>query len=214
MSNSARRIVLFVAALLGLMAGAAGPANADIIFDDTATNGASDRSGSDDPVTFISNVAQNTVITNIGILDSLSAAGDIQFLVYDITSSSLVYLSGPEGFAGDASDTFTWKVSDSFSYTLLAGHQYYIGGVADVANLASYEYPHSDFTENGITSDSNNGNFAYDGTSEGPGSAGIPLQLNGPGSAVPEPSSIVAGGLGALMVVGCACRRRKTKLAA
>jgi hypothetical protein len=183
-----------------------GQARADIIFNDSNFNGHSSRSGADDPVTFITNVAQNTAITNIGILNDLATAGDVRFLIYDINTASLVYLSSPKAFGAD-SGSDTWKVSDAFSFTLLAGHQYYIGGVANVSNLAAFQFPPINHTENGITSDGSNGNFTFNGGIEGNGGAGIPLRLYA-NAAVPEPTSLALFGLGTLGLAGWRLRRR------
>jgi hypothetical protein len=186
-----------------------GQARADIIFNDSNFNGHTMRNG-DGPVTFISNVAQNTAITNIGILDDLVTAGPVRFLIYDINTASLVYISSPKAFGAD-SGTDTWKVSDAFSFTLLAGHQYYIGGVADVPNFAAFQFPPIDHTENGITSDGANGNFDFNGNSEGSATAGIPLRLYD-NVAVPEPTSLALFGLGTVGLAGWRLRHQRASV--
>jgi hypothetical protein len=198
-------------AALALLLGGVGQARADLIFSDTAFNNTSSRSGANDPLTFITNVAQNTNITNIGIFMNMPSSGSIQFMIYDITLGALEYISSPQAFAADSGGAVTLKESASFSFTLLAGHQYYIGGVANVANNAASQFPHSDFTQNGITSDSNNGNFTYNGAFVGLGAAGIPLELFGPTltTATPEPASLTLLGVGAVGLIGYGWRRRR-----
>jgi hypothetical protein len=176
------------------------------------------RVAGDSPGTFIKQVAVDTPITNISVLNFLNTAGDMKFLIFDHATGTLILQTGPLAFAADAGtpDTSkTWKRSPDFVFTLLAGHQYDIGGIADVGAHFAYIGPaNPDFTQNGITSGQPNANFtSFDAPAEQPvkGETDIALRLESTPPAapvVPAPASIALFGLGALMVVGCTCRRR------
>jgi PEP-CTERM motif len=193
-------------------------ARAGFIFDNSAaaTLDATRTTGGASPGTFIKEVASDTPITNISVLNFLNTAGDMKFLIFDHATGLLLLQTDPLAFAADAgsADTSkTWKRSPDFVFTLLAGHQYDIGGIADVAAHYAYIGPSNpDYTQNGITSGQPNANFAsFDAPAEQEtGGADVALRLEStpPAPVVPEPSSFALFGLGALIVVGCAYRRQ------
>ena len=102
----------------------------------------------------------------------------------------------------------TWRRSDDFLFALLTGQQYDIGAIADVPSSWPFFVPAVggpvDFTQNGITSRTQNANFANfaNPVEAGHGGTDIPLRLEGFVAAIPEPASLVLvcfGGLGLLV---------------
>jgi PEP-CTERM motif len=192
-------------------------ARAAFIFDNSAAASLdTTRHPSDSPGTFIKQVAIDTPITNISVLNFLNTAGDMKFLIFDHATGLLLLQTDPLAFAADAgsADTpKTWKRSPDFVFTLLAGHQYDIGGIADVAAHYAYIGPSNpDYTQNGITSGQPNANFtSFDAPAEqrvrGDTDIALRLESTPPAPVVPEPPSFALFGLGALIVVGCAYRR-------
>jgi hypothetical protein len=203
-----------------ILCGIGSEARAGFIFDNSAAASLdTTRIAGDSPGTFIKQVAIDTPITNISVLNFLNTAGDLKFLIFDHTTGMLLLQTAPLAFAADpgSPDTSkTWKRSPDFVFTLLAGHQYDIGGIADVGAHYAYIGPSiPDFTQNGITSGQPNANFvSFDAPTDLPSSGGadiaLRLESTPPATApvVPAPASCVLFGLGALMVVGCAYRRR------
>jgi hypothetical protein len=195
---------------VGCMLVATVQAKADIlIFDNYSTNvgqynSVTNRSADFDPGTFVSGVAANTTISEIGVYTNQVSAGEDKFIIADHATGNILFVSTPTTFAADAGGAFSWKVSDPFSFTLLAGQQYDIGFISDTSANVPYAFPGFNYTQSGITSDSNNPNFSsYANPIESPaGATTIPLQLYAP-AAVPEPGSmaLAAVGLGALVVV-------------
>jgi hypothetical protein len=194
-------------------------ARAAFIFDNSAAATLdTPRKIGDSPGTFIKQVAVDTSITNISVLNFLDTAGDMKFLIFDHATGMRLFQTAPLAFASDSGspDTSkTWKRSPDFVFTLLAGHQYDIGSIADVAAHYAYIGPfHPDYTQNGIASGQLSANFtSFDAPAEQltRGESDIALRLESTPPAapvVPAPASIALFGLGALMVVGCTCRRR------
>ena len=139
-------------------------------------------------------VANDITIGDIAVKTDSSAIVLYKFAIFDTANTSApVYLSGPKSFAGDAFGTFTYKMSDDFSFTLLGGHTYYIGAITSTgATFALDKTPES---QNGITSSSYSVELVnYNGTPQVGDSFSYEgqIQLFAPSTAaVPEPSSMI-----------------------
>lgn len=197
--------VLTLAALSGA-AHAGGP-----VFSDTAANSTSFRSG-DAPFTFISAVTTDTAITSFAIENQMVTAGNLEFLIFNDATGTLLYNSGAIAYGADAIPTF--KQSPTLAFTLLAGQTYDFGALADVSANYPYFFPGS-FTQNGITSKDNNANVENFPAPDVYYHAGarIPLILNNDSNPVPEASTTVS--LGLLLTLGLggvltAARKKKS----
>lgn len=197
-----------VLAMLALTALA--PAAHAQVFSDTTSTFTTIRPAESAPLTYFSNVATSTVITNFSVYNQMTVPGNLEFLIFNNVTQTLLYNSGPIAYGADAG--LTWKQSPALTFTLVAGQTYNFGALSDVE--ANYGYNISgDLTQNGLTSaqrNSNVGNFGSP-TFIGDGSARIPIILSAAPAAVPEPAPAltfaVAGmGLGGLVI---AARRRK-----
>ncbi len=149
------------------------------------------------------NVAQNTAITNIQVRTDLDSAQHLTFVIFDDPTGDLLYQSAAKTFAGDTFGQYTYKRSDDFSFTLLAGHQYDIGYEADgVSRISSQETEH---TENGLTSSTNPVIF-YGGQRERVSqefNSDYHIILEGPGTLpVPEPASLLTAAQRAQLFLG------------
>src|SRR5258708_6849928 len=114
------RGTVFVVLLVAI--GPAGGARADLIFHNFTPPGhISSRTAGSSPGAKI-RVAVDTPITNIAVQNQLSADGNLKFLVFDRPTTTLLFASAAQPFAATPSQTY--KMSESFSFTLLAGHTY------------------------------------------------------------------------------------------
>ena len=75
-------------------------------------------------------VNANVVISGIAVNNTMSANGNIKFMIWTHPGHVLVYVSPPKAFAAGGQG---WRRSDLLSYTLQAGQSYDIGGISDVA---------------------------------------------------------------------------------
>jgi PEP-CTERM motif len=192
-------------ALLALAVSAT-PAYAGLIFSDTANNNLTFRGVGDSPLSHMT-VSAPTAFNRISVLVDLNASGNMKFVVFD--GSTLISVTTAKAFADDG---LTFKQSDIFSpVTLLPGHDYYIGAIADVGGSWAYLFPPSPVTQNGITNQGNNGNvFNFNSpTFGGTAFAQIPIQLFL--DAVPEPATFAVFGV---LAVGAFGLRRRLKAAA
>ncbi|MFM2252684.1 MAG: hypothetical protein RJB68_1021 [Pseudomonadota bacterium] len=179
----------------------------DFVFDYGSFTASSNRGAGDSPASFFSSVESDTVIGSISVLNDLNSDGEIRFAIFDHPTETLLFSTGPIFFADNG---MSWKTSNTFSFTLLAGHQYDIGAVANVGGRWAYTTG-ANVTQNGLTMTSRNANFSgFDAITSGNHAAAlIPIQIT---TAVPEPETyaMLLAGLG---LMGAISRRRKTKLA-
>lgn len=199
-----RKYFLSAVALSVLLLGAAGRAKAVLIFDNSGReNSRTIRDAGSAPGTFIFSVAQNTLITNISVLNHLNAAGSLRFVIFSHPAETLLFVSTPEAFGADPVGVDTWRRSADFIFTLQTGQQYDIGAIADVSSTWPFFVPvvggPVDFTQNGITSRSQNANFANfaNPVDTGLGGTDIPLRLEGFATAIAEPASLFLFSFGA-----------------
>ena len=187
----------------------ASAASAGVLFDVSSHDGVTNRDASFSPLTFIDSVSQDVTISSISVLNDLSTAGALRYVVFDASTNGLLYASDAQTVADDGTG-LSWKTSDSFLFTLLAGHEYLIGAIADVSAAWAYDDQPSGHSENGLDAAGSNGNasdFAHPHVAGG-GTRLIPLRLDAPITAVPELNSLamLLAGLGALGWMG---RRRQ-----
>ena len=127
-------------------------------------------------------------------------------MIWNATNTSLLY---SQIFSVGASSSATWVKSAPFSFTLDAGSEYFFGVIADSDVDVGYIFPTVSYAT-GLTADENgNSNYSdFDSPSfRGSGLAEIGLQLYGDASTVPEPSSFVFLGTGAIAAAGVVRRR-------
>jgi len=196
-----------------LLLGVCGHA-ATLLFDDASRgNFQSSRGAGDSPIAAIT-VSSDTVIGQIGALVDLTSAGNMKFVIFDLTTNNLLFSTGSQLFADNG---LAYKLSSAFApFTLHAGTTYGMGAIADVGGLWEINNGSSGtpFTQNGITaSDDVNGNVAnFAAPSLGAnGSAMIMIQLYSGTTAVPEPatSALLAFGLGTSLFAGLRARARR-----
>ena len=205
--------------LIGLALWALASLAAAQSFSDPLNTSSSNRPAADAPLAHIT-VSANVTVTQLAALNSIPAAHNIKFLIYDGTAGSFLYVSAAQPFAADAAGAYNWKQSTVFTpVTLLPGRDYYIGAISDQAGLWAFSTSGS-VTQGAITSLMSNGNVsnyavpAYTGS----GAARIPLQL-WETAAPPPPPSVAAVptldwlGLIALagLLGGAAARRQRIR---
>ena len=187
----------------------AADAHGSVIFDNSAEGfpEIADGSSAGCPLTLITSVTANTPITSFQIKNELpSGGGTIDYVIFDVANTlTPVYYSAPIAYPADTGET--WKTSPNFDFTLLAGHKYYIGGVADVETQYPYQSPDYGYTQDGITSGPDNGRASAGQPPSyiSSGGADLPLRLE---ATVPEPASLTLVGT-ALLGLGFIYLRRR-----
>ncbi len=195
---------------LGTLAAAsmlfASTAGAALVFESDAANGLSTR-GDESGILTRAEVSNTVHLTNFAVQMDLFTDGNVKFVIFNSLTGALLFDSGAKAFTDDG-DTF--KLSDTFSFDLLAGTRYALGALSDVGSFQPYVFPGGK-TMGDITSLGENQNVL------GFASPVADLTLNGTdgriqlfaddGNRVPEPSSVLLLALG---LIGALAARRKT----
>jgi hypothetical protein len=179
--------------------------NAALVFESDAATGSSNRSAQSGIMTRIE--VSNTVhLTNFAVQMDLNTAGNVKFVIFNSLTGSLLFDSGVKAFADDG-DTF--KLSDAFSFDLLAGTRYALGVLSDVGSIQDYVVPGGK-TMGDITSLGSNQNASgFASPTFDAGLAGTDGRIRlfaDAGTTVPEPSSVLLMALG-LLAVGVVRRK-------
>jgi hypothetical protein len=173
----------------------AGGAQAGLLFDAGAGNGTTGRPADSGIGTGVS-VSTTTTLTQMAISLAMPNGGDIKYMIWDGTDSTLLF---SETQAVAASGSTSYVLSTLFSFTLDAGSTYYFGVIGDNSLNVNYIFPATSVTQNGLTS-LNSGNTNYntfaDPTPTSGGGTTMTLQLYGNQTAVPEPSAFVPVAIG------------------
>ena len=159
---------------------------------------------------YFSTVTNDTPITNIQVRTNINSPENLTFLIFDDASGNLLYQSLPKHFAADAFGQYSWKRSDDFAFTLVAGHQYDIGYEGDgISQISSQDTPH---TQNGLTSSTNPVVFS-NGTRDRVAqqfNSDYHIILEGPAAtAVPEPATMTLLGFAVAGLAGYGWRRHR-----
>lgn len=204
---------LAVLAGVGLMC-FAGAASAQT-FDDTGYNGSTSRAGGDSPAAHVT-VSAPYAVTQISTVSRMAAAHNMKFVIYNLTTSTMMYVSPAKAFGADAAATV--KSSDVFAPVILSpGQVYLIGSIAD--QPGTWHYTSSGTVTQGVvTNTPTNGNFADYGA---PASAGccfgvrVPLRLEGaPPAPVPTMSEWALILFGVMLAGGVALHLHRRRVAA
>jgi hypothetical protein len=193
------------------------PASAAPLFDDFPRTNPSPQSNpfrsldQGSPLAAIT-VSAPTSINQIGARVDLTTAGNLKFLIFDLTSHTLLFGTGATSYIDDG---LTFKVSPVFSdFLLTPGTVYGIGAIADVTGNWAIGIPPLgttlNFTQNNITADAHrngNVNMFSSPTLFADGAVMGIVQLFGAAQVVPEPTTfgfLVAG----FAALAAAARRR------
>lgn len=190
------------------------PALASTLLDMGPPNNTTYRS-TDGPGQLV-NVSTNTTLTNIGFYSASPNGGDLKYMIWDGTNSTLLFsIVG----AGPVTSTPTLTFSPDFVFNLLAGSSYYFGIISDAAANYGYTYPPITVSQNGLTATGVNSNYENyaSPTFEGDAGASINLVLLGSqsGGAVPEPATwmMLILGFGAVGLTVRKAKRQEAKFA-
>jgi len=133
-------------------------ANSVLIFDSRDFAGASQVTRlAGNSIGALINVAANTTITRISVLNEMTARGNLRFVIFDHPSHNRVLLTNPQPFAPDAVGVPTWKDSVAINFTLVGGQSYDIAATADVT--ANWTFDVTADTALNISSVSSNANL-------------------------------------------------------
>jgi len=170
------------------MATLSSPLLATTLLDLGAPNFTTVRIAGDGPGQLV-NVATNTSLTNIGFYSATPNGGNVKYMIWDGTNSTLLFSIVGTTVTGS---TPTLTFSPDFTFNLLAGSSYYFGIISDSAlDVGIINTGAITLTQNGLTatgSNSNYSNFASP-TFAGNAFASINLVLLGSQGAVPEPAT-------------------------
>jgi hypothetical protein len=202
----AMKCVLAGAALA--MSATSSPLLASTLLDTGAPNGTSTRTADSGPGQLI-NVATNTTLTSIGFYSATPNGGNVKYMIWDGTNSTLLFSIVGTTVTGS---TPTLTFSQDFTFNLLAGSSYYVGIISDSALNVGFTFPEITVSQNGLTATGDNSNyvsFASPGLF-GTGGGSINLVLRGTQGAVPEPATwaMMMIGFGA---IGISMRHRRQR---
>jgi hypothetical protein len=197
-------VSLFFATASLATAAVAGSAQSALLFDNGTGNFTSFRSATNPPDGAGSGIAVSTAtnLTNIGVDIAMPNGGDVKFLIFDSTNSTLLLATSPEAVA--PSSTPAYVTSPNLSFTLNAGSTYYFGVIGDNNIDINFYVPPQPFDQNGLdalqTGNSNYDNFASP-IFVPPLEGGLmTLQLTGTQAVVPAP--LIGHGLPVVLAVG------------
>lgn len=201
MMSSLKTAAAVAALSLSLSTGA----QAALVFDLSPTNSTTYRSSDYGPGQGVS-VSQSTTVTDFAFYANMPSGGDVKFMIWDGTNSSLLFSQTVSSVA--ASDNQSWLDSGPMSFSLAAGNTYYFGLIADSSIDVGYIYPPVSYSANGLTAltDGNSNYVSFsDPTNSENGAAEIGLQV----SAVPLPGAVTMFGaaLAGLGLLGARSRR-------
>jgi hypothetical protein len=110
---------------------------AGLIFSSDSATGSSSRAANSGILTRFE-VDSDFTLTQIAVELDLSGNGNLNFVIFDSLSGSLLFQSGATAFIDDG---MAFKFSDLFSFTLTSGVRYAMGALADVANIQNFVIP-------------------------------------------------------------------------
>ncbi|MBE0603845.1 MAG: hypothetical protein IH611_09490 [Deltaproteobacteria bacterium] len=175
----------------------------------------------------------DVTIGSFGVYGQAQVAGNIKWLIFDTTQlSSPVYLSASQAVSADPGEFASnaqWYDSPETNFTLLAGHTYAMGLIADQVGASSFRWgrsayspfgPGPDITGGGLTlkflekldnSGLVNGVFTNTPTlyNLADNRFETSLRINAPAPVVPIPSTMLLLGSGLAGLVGIGRRRMK-----
>jgi hypothetical protein len=158
--KSVKYITLWVMALC-LVVGTAGLASGALIeYQGTTYRG----TGGNELLAQVVVGPNNVTIGSFGVYGQAQVAGNVKWLIFDVTQlSSPVYLSAAQSVTGHpgafSSTTAQWYDSPETNFTLLAGHTYAMGLIADQVGTNTFRWGSSAYygapspiTSGGLTS--------------------------------------------------------------
>lgn len=139
-------------------------------------------------------VATNTTLTNIGFYSATPSGGDVKYMIWDGTNSSLLFSIVGTTVTGS---TPTLTYSPDFSFDLLAGNTYYFGIISESPLDVGFSF-YGTVSQSGLTATGNNSNYTNFASPAfvNIAAANINLVLLGTQGAVPEPATW------AMMIIG------------
>jgi len=138
------RVIIAVCLACGLLPGMG---QAGLLFDDGTGNfshGYLADTGAGQGIS----VSTSTNLTNIAVDLTLPSGGDIKFLIFDSTNSTLLLATSPETFGASAVPAYL--ESPAFNFVLDAGQTYFFGYIADAASQLQVIVPCFSFSQNGL----------------------------------------------------------------
>jgi hypothetical protein len=186
-----------------------GGAQAALLFDNGTGNFTSFRNAATNPPLGAGQgiaVSTTTNLTNIAVDLAMPAGGDVKFLIFNSTNSTLLLSTPAEALPASGSPAYVQ--SPNFGFTLNPGNTYYFGVIGDNdidINFYVTPPPLPPNNQNGLdallTGNSNYDNFASPvlATANPFGGGEMTLRLSGT-QAVPAP--LIGRGLPVLLAVG------------
>jgi len=207
--RSSMKAIIAAAALA--MPAFSSPLLAATLLDLGAPNFTTTRPADNGPGQLV-NVATNTSLTNIGFYSATPNGGNVKYMIWDGTNSTLLFSIVGTTVTGS---TPTLTFSPDFTFNLLAGSSYYFGIISDSAlDVGIINNGAITLTQNGLTATGNNSNYTNFGSPTFVALAGASINLVLLGTqtgAVPEPATwmMMIIGFGA---IGWSVRRGRKSL--